>query len=203
MAFPISTERIYNIVLGLNVLGWSFAGIFYSTDTELSLVRICISAINALAGILFLIRKKAMWSSNLWNGYSWLPVLFCNGLLFRLSLPLQHWPAYSVYLFVAGTLFALLSLLKLGQNFSIRPSFRTLETKGVYQFVRHPIYFGETIMAFACLLAGQLMYSLPVFLLLLAFQAYRIREEEQLLSKAESFQRYVQQTPWRLVPFVW
>ncbi len=203
MKYSVSPEKLYNIVLGLNVFAWGIAGLFYSSDTELTPVRICISSINIIAGLLFISRRKIIRASGLVDKPSWFFVLFCNGLLFKLSLPLDNWSLACQMLFVGGTIFTLAAFLNLGKNFSIRPAYRGLVTNGFYRLVRHPIYMGETIMALACLLSGRLDYALPVFAFLMFFQILRIREEEGLLKSDEKYADYVLKTRWRLIPFVW
>lgn len=204
MKLPLSHEKLFNLIFGLNIIGWSIAGIFFSTDFELTPVRICISAINLLAGVLIITRNKAIVPTVLLSNPHWLIVLFCNGYLFHLAQPLSSWPFYATLLFVVSTIFVILSFVYLGQNFSIRPSVRGLSSKGPYRLVRHPAYLGEILMTLSCVMVSMQSISFLVFIILIGFQIVRIKDEEQLLnSNLKDYQSYRQVTKWRLIPFVW
>jgi protein-S-isoprenylcysteine O-methyltransferase Ste14 len=88
---------------------------------------------------------------------------------------------------IAGALFAIWARLKLGGNWSGRPSLMAgheLITSGPYALARHPIYTG-LVLAFAgtVLALGEWRGVLGVFLVLLAF-LIKIRDEEQLMLQA-------------------
>ena len=203
MRTRISYERIYNFVLGFNVLGWGIAGLFFSTDVQWNSVRIAIALINLTAGLLFIFRREALLSREFIDKPAWLLVLVANGFLFRLSLPLENWAVYLQVLFGIGTAITLFALLSLGQSFSIRPALREVIQKGLYQWVRHPAYLGEGLMGLACMLAGNWLYSIPVFCLMMLFQIIRLQQEENILKNAPEYQEYMQQTRWRLIPGIW
>ncbi len=88
---------------------------------------------------------------------------------------------------VAGALFAIWARLKLGGNWSGRPSLMAgheLITSGPYALARHPIYTG-LVLAFAgtVLALGEWRGVLGVLIVLLAF-LIKIRDEEQLMLQA-------------------
>ena len=98
---------------------------------------------------------------------------------------------------------SLAGLLSLGTSFGVRPALRTLVARGPYQFVRHPIY--------AAYVLSDIGYNLQEWnlgTLLLTFAGwtslfYRIDAEERVLSRDESWLRYVRTVPSRLIPGVW
>jgi len=77
-------------------------------------------------------------------------------------------------------------------------------TTGPYAVVRHPLYLGVLVMLLFTPLALGSVWALLPFLLLVPIVVFRIiKEEEVLLRELPGYQKYCQQTRYRLVPFVW
>ncbi len=203
MKLPFSNEKLFNLLFGLNIFGWGIAGIFFSSDTELSPVRVCITSINVIVGLLIFFRKKAIVPTMLLSSPHWFIVLFCNGYLFRLAQPLSNWSIYTEGLFIFGSIFTIISFMFLGSNFSIRPSVRGVSTRGTYKIVRHPAYLGEALMALACVIASPHYYAFLIYFVLMAFQVWRINEEESMLRTLPAYVAFAEKTNWRLIPFIW
>ena len=68
---------------------------------------------------------------------------------------------------------------------------------------RHPCYLGESLMTLACVIASHNYYSILIFVILLSFQVWRIREEEKMLQSLPSYISFSKKTKWRLLPFIW
>ena len=109
----------------------------------------------------------------------------------------------SLLLLIAGTSFAVCSVLALARSISIMPEARQLVRRGPYSLVRHPLYLGE--MTATAGLAMQ--YLMPWALVLLGLhwicQFERMKNEERVLIEAfPNYQDYMMQTA-RLVPGVY
>jgi len=81
---------------------------------------------------------------------------------------------------------------------------QTVVSRGVYRFVRHPMYVGNVIMMVGIPLAlgsyWGVLLVIPGTLVLI----YRIVDEEKLLTKElTGYREYTQQVRYRLVPYMW
>ena len=77
-------------------------------------------------------------------------------------------------------------------------------TTGPYRIVRHPGYVSFLLST----LAGPLMFGsvwsfVPTGLLIILFVWRTSREDATLLKELDGYTQYTEQTPYRLVPFVW
>jgi protein-S-isoprenylcysteine O-methyltransferase Ste14 len=96
---------------------------------------------------------------------------------------------------VAGALFAIWARLKLGRNWSGRPSVMAgheLITSGPYALARHPIYTGLVVAFAGTVLADGEWRGVPGVLLVLFAFLVKIRDEEQLMLQAfpEAYPQY-------------
>jgi len=75
---------------------------------------------------------------------------------------------------------------------------------GLYGLVRHPMYVGATIMMAGIPLALDSWWGLAVLIPCLFGVAFRIRDEEKMLTNELSgYREYTQKVHRRLVPYVW
>jgi protein-S-isoprenylcysteine O-methyltransferase Ste14 len=79
-----------------------------------------------------------------------------------------------------------------------------LVDRGLYRFVRHPIYLGALLVVLGLPLATSSWIALPPMLLLIPLILYRIRIEERLLLEefGEEYRSYMRRTR-RLVPLLY
>lgn len=95
------------------------------------------------------------------------------------------------------------ALLFLGRSFSITPEARQLVTRGMYTFVRHPMYLGEILSSFGLILQSLSLFSLAVFVTFCLMQMKRMDYEESVLQGAfPEYSSYKQKTA-RLIPGVY
>lgn len=77
-------------------------------------------------------------------------------------------------------------------------------TTGPYAIIRHPMYLGVTLMFVATPVALGSLVAVPVFLLMPVFLIFRIRNEEEVLSRElPGYADYCQRVKYRLIPWVW
>lgn len=196
---------MFNFLLGTSFIYWSMAGIWsYADWNTIPPVRVMVSALNFIIGVLIIFRHKSKEETSLQFLLVALPSLLCGGILFKLSKPFELWESYLNVLFVLGCLLTIWSFFFLGRNFSILPYTRNIVSNGPYKFTRHPAYLGETIMILSCLITSRFfLISLVVFILFIPSLVWRILAEEQLLSKQIAYQVYTTQVRWRLIPRIW
>ena len=168
-----------------------------------ALAKICSLAFLAVLIVLFAIRRPPrLRSRGLYPRFvalagTWIGV----GIV---QLPPRQFssldPFISVFLLIAGTTFAICSLLALSRSMSIMPEARQLVTRWPYSVIRHPLYLGE--MAATAGVAMQ--YLMPWAFVVLAahclFQFERMRNEERVLTEAfPEYKDYMARTA-RLLP---
>ncbi|MEM1295006.1 MAG: isoprenylcysteine carboxylmethyltransferase family protein [Verrucomicrobiota bacterium] len=195
-------ERFFNCVAGGSVLAWAILGVAADGDS-LGVVRVCVALINAIVGILFLIRKPLRTESGWQTLAVCLPSFVLSGLTFKLGHGQGPWPTLPKMLFVFATLLVVASLVTLGRSFAIFPALRSIVIVGPYQLIRHPIYFGEALLVIACVLAHLTWVTGALAIILIPFLALRIHVEERLLVLDSNYQNYQCQVKWRLCPGIW
>jgi protein-S-isoprenylcysteine O-methyltransferase Ste14 len=106
---------------------------------------------------------------------------------------------------VVGAALALAAFVSLGRSFSVIPEARELTTRGVYRFVRHPMYLAEILMIAGVLFGQAELTTLIGTLIVIGLQVHRVNLEERLLRGAvpSSFVEFTDRTSYRLVPFIW
>ncbi|WP_179471484.1 methyltransferase family protein [Mycolicibacterium vinylchloridicum] len=79
-----------------------------------------------------------------------------------------------------------------------------LVSTGLYGIVRHPMYFGNTILMIGIVLALGSYWSLLLVPIGLALMVVRIIDEEKLLrAELDGYEQYTQKVRYRLVPLIW
>ena len=102
-----------------------------------------------------------------------------------------------------GNLMAVAALLALGRSFSILPQARTLVTRGPYRFVRHPMYLAHGISVLGAVWFYRSPAAVPLLLLHLGLQLWRMEEEERLLGQVFPEYADYRRRTWRLLPGVY
>lgn len=99
----------------------------------------------------------------------------------------------------AGLLLACLALISLRKSFGIFVQVRDIVTKGLYKYVRHPMYFAHIMIHSGFLLITPRLYYLILCLALILVTLFRAKLEEQKLSKfSQDYQEYMKKTPFIL-----
>lgn len=113
------------------------------------------------------------------------------------------WPEVGLVLVMLGACLSFASLVSLGRGFGVWPALRSLETRGPYRFVRHPMYLGYF---FADIGYNLYEYNFGTILLVIAGWIslfYRIRAEERILAQDAGWSRYSGLVRYRLLPGIW
>jgi protein-S-isoprenylcysteine O-methyltransferase Ste14 len=110
-------------------------------------------------------------------------------------------------LFSIGLLIRLIAAYTLGMNYSsflvIRKNHKLIK-RGLYKYVRHPVYTGVFIGAFAIPVYTSSIPGFLMFLLSIPLFMYRMEIEERMLIEefGDEYRDYMENT-WRLVPFIY
>jgi protein-S-isoprenylcysteine O-methyltransferase Ste14 len=109
-------------------------------------------------------------------------------------------------LFAIGLGMSVAGRIQLGNNWSNIEdgqvhTDQALESGGIYHFIRHPIYAGDTVLLFGLELALSSWLVLAMFGPLLIFVRRALAEEAMLLQAFPGYESYRQRTK-RFIPFV-
>ncbi len=196
-------------MFGLNVWLWALLGLTMSApDERFHVVRLCISEIHLVVGVLFLIRRPLVRSGRPQDLVSAVPAVVLSGLAFGHAPPCREWPWFATGLLLLGTSLVTVAFLTLAGNFAVLPAVRGVTAKGVYRFVRHPAYLGEMILVLACCIAGVDPVAIAVFVVTIVAVVVRIRTEEGVLNMtgadaSANYSAYCRTVRYRLLPGFW
>jgi protein-S-isoprenylcysteine O-methyltransferase Ste14 len=198
-------EKLPDVLLGLSLLGWAVAGMVQSWPDWAAVmpVRLSLALLQAMVGILILLRPAANERGTTRALLLSLPSFLATGILFRLASPLGEWPLGSKWVFAGGVIWVMVCFWSLRGSFAILPARRAIVRGGLYKLVRHPAYLGEYVMAIACAYAGGSIWAWLCLAALLPLLMLRIQQEEDLLRHDADYIAYQAQTRWRLLPWVW
>ena len=83
-----------------------------------------------------------------------------------------------------GLLLWILAMLHLGKSLAVLPGAESLVARGVYRYIRHPIYVGITLtllgLLFAC---GSVFGMAYFFVVVIPLNLFRARQEEKALAE--------------------
>lgn len=156
--------------------------------------------ISELLGVgLILFQRKGEWKQSAFA----VTVAFLGTALPLLVLPVHDravGPFLPTFLIMLGGSFNLIAKLSLGRSFGLVAANRGVKARGAYRYVRHPMYAAYIINETGFLLYNPSIWNGVVLALAWTAQWLRIREEESLLFKDDSYRTYAQQVRYRLFP---
>ncbi len=104
---------------------------------------------------------------------------------------------------VFGILLTTLGLLSLNKSFGFVAAVRVVKTKGVYQYIRHPIYCGYFFSIGSIVLQNFNLLNIAIFAAVCAADVYRILAEERILSQEAEYRAFKERVKWRIFPYLW
>jgi protein-S-isoprenylcysteine O-methyltransferase Ste14 len=152
--------------------------------------------------LFFLIRvfpKRVSYGKRDWAvalGGTWLPLL-----IFPTELSREIPVLLGLQLF--GVVVSTIGIVSLNKSFGIVPALREVKTRGMYRFVRHPIYMGYAISFICIVLQNFGIANLVILFAIIACDVMRILAEEKVLAEDPEYRAYMQKVRWRLIPYVW
>ena len=127
------------------------------------------------------------------------PVLYLLPLLFAYLTPKNFGFGYDELVYTGlvigavGVVLWILSMLTLGPSLAVLPGTDRLVTRGVYRYLRHPIYVGIVLTLSGLFLAcGSSICLLYVFIVVIPLNIFRARAEEKALYQqlGNDYQQY-------------
>jgi len=100
---------------------------------------------------------------------------------------------------LTGLIIASWGIFNLRKSFGIFVQVRDVVTKGLYRYVRHPIYCGHIMAHFGFFLIIPRLYALILSCGLVVVTLYRAKlEERKLMANSQEYQEYAKKTPFIL-----
>jgi protein-S-isoprenylcysteine O-methyltransferase Ste14 len=112
-------------------------------------------------------------------------------------------PALFMGLMVFGIQLQLVAKASLLRSFGLVAANRGIATRGLYRFVRHPVYMSYFITHVGFLGLNPSPWNAFVLMCCWMFQFKRIGAEERLLGADPTYLAYRQRVRWRLLPGVY
>ncbi len=103
---------------------------------------------------------------------------------------------------IAGSCLTILGVCSLNTSFAIVPAVREIKTRGMYRFVRHPIYAGYLLTWAFYLVANFSLTNTAIIVASVALLLLRVQYEEVTLAMEPEYAAYRARVRWRLVPLV-
>ncbi len=102
-----------------------------------------------------------------------------------------------VLLLIIGLSIQIVGVFYLRRSFSIMTEARELVTKGIYRFMRHPMYIGSFFGALGIGLYRFSFFNMFIFLTFVLCQSYRAsREELKLIKNFPAYNQYRKRVWW-------
>lgn len=123
-------------------------------------------------------------------------------LIVPTATPLPQLVLPGLALIILGNCFQIWAKLFLRRSFGIAPANRGVKQSGPYRFVRHPMYAGYLAVHIGIMLLMPSLVNLLLYGIGWSAQILRLKAEERLLGQDPTYQDYMRNVRWRLIPGV-
>ena len=106
-------------------------------------------------------------------------------------------------LILSGTVVHIGAKISLNRSFGLVAANRGVKQRGLYRFVRHPMYAGYIASHAGFLLAAPSVWNALVYASVWTLLVLRIRAEERILFDDPLYRAFAQRVRWRLLPGVY
>ncbi len=196
----MARHLIGNVVIAVFLLLFVFINLkAFGATKDITYVLVAIN--QSVYVVLYLVRKKAVVTST--SPFDW-------GIAFSATfLGTLLRPANPINILLGGTLIVIgivinvISVLFLNRSIAMVPAERSIKTGGIYHIVRHPMYLSELLSLFGYLLVNVSVANAAIVIGTTGLMLVRINREELFLSRNERYQKYLSETHWKLIPFLY
>ena len=172
-AVPLVIERLLSAVQ-ICCLLWAYGVRRSSTQSSDCPLRDCIAGVVGTLGLV------------LFDHTSQMPSRLAADVLLPLCTAVLALRVYSV--------------LSLGRSFGVRAANRGIVVSGAYRVVRHPIYAAYLASSVLQCSLHATAWNVAVVACSCGVHVWRIRCEEELLTRSAEYRGYMAKVRWRLVP---
>lgn len=105
-------------------------------------------------------------------------------------------------LIVLGIALQIFGLLSLNRSYALVAAKRKIKTRGMYRFVRHPMYASYLVLITGYVLSNTTWWNFLLYVMSLGFLFVRMVREEKHLALDPVYAEYLQRVRYRVIPFV-
>jgi protein-S-isoprenylcysteine O-methyltransferase Ste14 len=136
--------------------------------------------------------------------YDWVVALAGTfSLLLLRPAPQVHDHFVTLTVQLLGTSMSMAALFSLNRSWGVVAANRGVKTRGLYAFVRHPIYAGYFLSAGAFVIQNLTLLNAAIYAIFAVLKVLRVGAEERMLSQDPEYLDYARRTRWRVLPFVY
>jgi protein-S-isoprenylcysteine O-methyltransferase Ste14 len=106
------------------------------------------------------------------------------------------------HLIVPGVILQIVGMMSLNRSFALVAAKRELKTRGMYRYVRHPLYASYLLMFTGYTLANTMALNVALYVVTIGLLYVRLVREEKHLSIDTAYAAYMEQVRFRVIPFV-
>lgn len=110
---------------------------------------------------------------------------------------------FAKYAIVIGVMIQIAGLISLNRSIAIVAAKRKIKTKGMYRFVRHPLYASYFLTFSGYVLMNTTLENLIIYTLTMGLLLVRIFREEDHLAQDSVYRDYMQKVNYRVIPFIY
>ena len=180
---------------------WFITRLWPGSFSDMSLYVLLLIISESVVVVLLLFRKPTETISI--RPFDWL-VAFCGSFLPLVvssgGEPLM--PRLGTVLLFWGLMIHVGAKLSLLRSFGLVAANRGIKVKGLYAFIRHPMYAGYFITHLGFLLAAPSLWNVLIYICCWSCFLTRIFAEESLLIQSSEYQKYMNRVPYRILPGV-
>ena len=103
---------------------------------------------------------------------------------------------------VFGFVLQILGVASLNRSLAIVAAKREIKTRGMYRFVRHPLYASYLLIFTGYILANTTWMNVALYVMTMGFLFVRLVREEKHLGLDPMYAQYMQRVRFRVMPFV-
>lgn len=197
------SERVINIFLASFMALQAFANFhqFLVTGHHLRITHFLLMIDLGIIAFFFLIRRMPKTTS--WK--PWDILIASVGTLAPFFFSLEETGAtkiVGVIFQILGICLVIWAVLSLNRSVGILPANRGIQTRGLYRFVRHPLYASYQVSNVGYLINHFSVYNVVILCIGLLAQSLRIFAEERHLSADPAYVAYKGKVRWRIFPFI-
>lgn len=103
----------------------------------------------------------------------------------------------------AGLAMQVLAMLSLNRSIGMVPANRGVQTRGLYRWVRHPLYLSYVVAFLGYVINQPSAYNVGVYAAAVSLWILRLQAEERFLLKDPAYREFASRVRWRLLPGVY
>lgn len=147
--------------------------------------------------IFLLIRSTPVAISKNWNDYL---IAIAGTFVVLLFQPVTYSMVYGDFFIYTAVIFEIIAYLSLNTSTGIAPANRGVKTRGLYKFVRHPIYASYILLYVGYVINNSSLFNWVILCLAFVLQVFRLQREERVLLADPVYKEYAAKVKWKLIP---